>query len=215
MAKNDRNSPDQGRVKLRVIEFEYDGSNPSILESIRSLASTMSRGNGGREAMKRVASNGGSNHVALNGEVIDEQSDDVEDSNESEVIAEAPITRKRAKARPPKLELLNLDFAGANGVSLKDFVQGVELSSQTKKMTIVASWLKHNLNKEEVTLDELYSCYRHLGWNDFSTNPRSVCHDLVHKEKYRWFESGKTNGCYTVSFVGDQKVEEWRKQGAK
>ena len=42
MARNDRNTPsNKGRVKLRVIEFELDGSDATLQESIKGILSAI------------------------------------------------------------------------------------------------------------------------------------------------------------------------------
>lgn len=49
-------SPDHGRVKFRVVEFELEGANATLIEGVRNLAATITRGNGrnGHQDLKTV-----------------------------------------------------------------------------------------------------------------------------------------------------------------
>jgi len=217
LPKNDRGSPDHGRVKIRVIELEIDGSNASLLEGVRTIAATLSRGNGTGEPIRRVVASGVGRQAALDtGTAGDEATAEIEDSaSDDEPIAEAPAPR-RSKPRPAKLEVVQLDFLGSDGTSLRQFVEGVDVTSQTKKYMIIAVWLNQHLKKKAVNLNEIYSCYRHLDWNDFPTkSPRGVFKDLINKNQYRWMEAGEAQGTYAVNFIGIQKVDEWRKKSTK
>ncbi len=50
LAKKDYSTPDQGRVKFRVIEFEVEGANATLTEGMRNIAAAIQRASlGGRE----------------------------------------------------------------------------------------------------------------------------------------------------------------------
>ncbi len=42
-------------------------------------------------------------------------------------------------------------------------------------------------------------------------NPSQPFNDLANQQAYKWLTAGEKKGDYTINFIGEQKLEEWRK----
>ena len=213
MAKQDRAS-DNARVKIRVLEFEIEGGNATILDGIKQLATVIQRSPGGpvRQAPMRVmptALNGASNAD----EHDDDDDDDVDDDQDTIIHDGAPAapSAPRRPATPRKLEIVEgVDF-NKGAVPLKQFVELYNLDSNMKKYTAIAAWFKQHAHTPEITVNHIYTGFKSLGWGGLPRNASGPLADLTNKSKYKWFKAGAAKGNYGINYIGEQKLEEWRK----
>jgi len=64
--------------------------------------------------------------------------------------------------------------------------------------------MKANLSLDEVTMDHIYTAYRHMGW----TSPKDVSSPLRSmKTQNSWFSKGKEKGAYAINHVGIDVAE--------
>jgi hypothetical protein len=199
MPKNGQ-GPDQGRVKFRVIEFEVEGANATLIESIKNLGAAISRGNSA-QPIKTIRPATGNGAAVLSAGATDAEESDDSETIEHEVSAATP-SRPRAKRTINSPEILNVDFTSGT-VPLKDFVEGKSPDSDAKRYAVIAYWFKHYGATPNVTADHIHTGYRFLGWN----TPKDAAQPLRDlKSKNQWLSKGEARGEYTINHVGENVV---------
>jgi len=144
MAKSNSGGEDRAKVKLRVIEFELEGANSSVENSIRQLTAALTARTNGTPKLppgkppKELAS----------GDTA--QSYQEPEELEAEIVAEdadAPpaktkSAKPRSKTKPPTyLPDLITDFDG-----FKAFAKEKVPESRTQQYLVAAYWLKEHGN---------------------------------------------------------------------
>ncbi len=79
-----------------------------------------------------------------------------------------------------------------------------------RKYTAIAVWFKEHRNIEVITLNHVYSAYKHLGWSDLPKFAGDTFKDLKNKREYKWFES-PARGEFAINSYGEQQLSKWRK----
>jgi hypothetical protein len=142
VAKLDRD--DKAKVKFRVIEFELEGGNATVQESMRNLAAAITRGT--RPALPALAAksaNGTNGHStsALPDIIVDDQQDLF---SEEEIEAKEDNAGAASKARGPRSyrtpQIIEIDLL-SGPVALKTFCDDKAPDSDLKKYLVIAAWL--------------------------------------------------------------------------
>jgi murein DD-endopeptidase MepM/ murein hydrolase activator NlpD len=118
-----------------------------------------------------------------------------------ETLVERPKHAKSNATRQPKV--LELDLK-AGPVPLRQYLEQKNPTSDYRKSLLIAAWMKANLSLDEVTMDHIYTGYRHMGWpspKDVSSPMRSM------KRQNGWFGKGKEKGAYAINHVGIDAAE--------
>lgn len=201
MARSDRGAvANKGRVKLRVIEFELDGSDVTLQESIRGILSAI----GTRAPATRInpALTGKSN-PDVGAEVLDEEAVEEEEANSGSTNDDAePREKKQRFFKSPQI-VNDLDLVGGV-VSLKAYCDDKKPTTEARRYLVIAAWLKEYRNITDVSADHIYTCFRHMGWHpskDVSAPFRAM------KAKNGWFGSGQARGTYTINHVGLAQID--------
>ena len=199
MSKADRNQREKGKVKFRFIEFELEGSDSTLEESLRNIATAIAKGS----YSPRLAAVGHGQALPAQAEGPSDGAATVESDDAAEydsAVEDAPgedRPRGPRNYRNPKV-LDDLDLTSAS-IPLKEFCDGKKPDTELKKYLVIAAWLKEHLKVEEVTIDHIYTCYRALGWFP----PRDVAQPLRDmKSKQGWFSKGKGKGAYAINHIG-------------
>jgi hypothetical protein len=197
MAKGQRD--DRGRVKFRLIEFEFEGGNASIQESLRSLASAL-RVN--REQV--IALPAPPERPAVpGGEFPEEPAPKVAQPEVlgGEQSEQSMGSRPRVKTfRSPVV--LDLELTSGD-VPLQKYCESKNPDSDSKKYLIIAAWLKQHRNIAVITADHIHTCYRHMGWH----TPKDAVQPLRDmKSKNGWFGKGAGRGEYAINHIGENEV---------
>lgn len=166
MAKAQGGNEDRAKVKLRVIEFELEGGNQSVENSIRQLTHALTTRNGQAAPPKNALAPRQAKELAA------AETDEAEEyAEEPEVLdAEAENEPQRpnkpskpsAKPRVPQY-LHDLDTTGT-GTSLKDFAASKNPKANNQRHLVAAVWLKEHGNSPTINIDKVYTCYRNVGW---------------------------------------------------
>ena len=209
-SRGDDRGSDKGRVKVRVIEFELDGSNQTLRESIRDIVGAI----GGRaqqpvlRAPATPALNGKPPAPAEEGVLLepgDQGAGGEDDGDENE----SPSPRARRSApRTPHILVCNFN---AGGQLFGDFAQNLKLEegSDTDRYTVIAWWLKEKLSINEITADHIHTGYRHMKWNT-PTDAGAPLRALKGRS-YGYVKSGSKPGTYVVTHVGVNHVNDLKK----
>ena len=130
------------------------------------------------------------------GEVIE-----VEAQEETE--QSPPKARAPRKYKAPKVISLEL---GKGTVPLKQFIEQKQPGdTDSKRFLVCAVWLKENLSINEVSIDHIHTCYRHMNWQT-PKHPQITLDNL--KRKNQWIDKGSTPGTYAINHVGENQVME-------
>lgn len=202
---NDENA----KVKLRLIEFEVEGGNSAIVESLRTMATALTRQKqpGPRALAAPSVGNGEkSEEPSPQGEIDFGLSDEAS----PEPIANAAegssrTTRPRAPRKAPVAPaLIEIDIKTGKP-PLAEFVQLVgSPESDWHRYLAIAYWLKRHYTPsvEAVTASHIYTCYRLLDWtapNDVSMPLRDTT------RKQQWFK--KEVAGYVITLLGENEIQ--------
>jgi hypothetical protein len=213
MAKNDRPFEDKGKVKFRFVEFELEGLNSTIEESIKSIVHSMNRGSlppartispSPKTANPTILPPGKDNGDA---EVVTqpEYVQDIE-SAEEETAEEVPTSRpgasKTTLRRYPIPEFLSALDLDTGNPSFKAFAEEQGPKSDNRKYLVVAAWLKKNRSLDVITTDHIYTCNQKMGWK----TQKDVGQPFRYMKKKSYFETAGRNQ-WRITHIGLDQLE--------
>lgn len=209
-----RTSGNGARVKLRWMEVDVEGGTTDLVEGLKSFAAEL-RGAGGRPPFRTLAAarpNGATSATAVIDDSPAEQGNlqhatdvEVADKGPSEAITDlgADNRKRRPAPRAPKF-LSDLDLTKAS-VQLNDFVQEKNPVGDMDRYAVIAVWFKQHFSMEEISIDEIFTAYRVLGWQaQLPDDPSQTFRNL--KNSKNWFDSGSKRGSYKVNWNGESAV---------
>lgn len=211
MASRDDRGSDKGRVKVRLIEFEMEGSNQTLQNSIREMMGAIGRVQTPARAALTSKTNGASPTPVEDALEAETAAEDASNSFEADLGADQDEGRaspkKRFAVRVP--QILDLDLK-AGPVSLSEFIQKLKPESLSDKYVLVAYWLKRALNLDEITADHIHTGFRHLKWN----TPADASQTLrtLKSRKYGYVNAGSKPGSYRLNHVGDNHASDLMKK---
>ncbi|HEY0394873.1 MAG TPA: hypothetical protein VGD01_10320 [Candidatus Elarobacter sp.] len=203
-----------GEVEVQIVKFKVKGATPDLIDSLKNVAAALS-GNVATAAAPRAlrsvnapGANGASGNGTAQAEYAEE---DDEQTIEQELDPAPKLHRPPAKRKPRTLRLVeDINFAGNNGVSLKDFVAGLDLPNQMRRYAAIAAWFKQQTDTPEINVNHVYTAFLHIGWT-MPKNPAQPFADLANQQEYRWVSAGKKRGEYTFNYIGEGELAKWRK----
>jgi hypothetical protein len=208
----DKNVPDdKGKVKFRFVEFELEGSNTTLQESLRNIASAITHGSVNTsvrtietKSVRAIAPPSGGNGATS--EVIEA---DIEEAGENQVAGpQRGATQKSVRRSAPRSpKILNIDLESGK-VTLKDFCEPKKPTTDINKFLVIAAWFKQQCSIEEVTMDHIHTAYRHMGWHTpaDATQPLRI----MKTKRYGYFGKGKAKGAYAINHVGENAVSKMK-----
>jgi hypothetical protein len=106
----------------------------------------------------------------------------------------APRANRPRKGKTPTV--LPLDMTSE--VSFEDFARAKNPASDHKRFLVAAAWFKEHRQLDVITVDHVYTCYRHIKWSyniaDFSQPLRDL--------KHRQLMDLKAKGQYSINHLG-------------
>jgi hypothetical protein len=201
VAKTDRE--DKAKVKFRVIEFELEGGNAAVQDSMRNLAAAITRGSRpGHPALtaKSVAStaNGSSAPPADEDDQVELFPQDPEPTEAEEPAAQESKQRSQRTYATP--EVIDIDLTGGE-MPLKTFCDQKAPDSDLTKYLVIAAWLKEYRQIESVGINHIHTCYRHMGW----FTPKDTPQPMRDLKRRAWFnKTGRSE--YAINHVGMNEV---------
>jgi hypothetical protein len=202
MAKGNPGAEDRAKVKLRVIEFELEGANASVENSIRQLTNALATRNG---SPKPVAPAKPQKELAAppsEEEVVDAEVVEEETENEAEPAAPvSKVPKVKAKPKPPeyKSDLLTKDQLEA----FKEFAKGkTGASSRNQQYLVCAFWLKEYGGQPTVNQDKVFTLFKTAGWSVGFNNWRAPFDNLVHSSHMRKVGVGE----FAINPPGEDEV---------
>jgi hypothetical protein len=208
MPKGGGSNEDRAKVKLRVIEFELEGGNASVENSIRQLTHALTTPRNGAPARLAPAKPQRELAAGASAAEPDEIEDTAQDAEYAEVEEAAPEAaapskpkKPTGKPRMPKY-LHDLDLTGNNGPTFEDFARTKNPETNSQRHLVAAFWLKEYGGSETITVDKVYTCYRMVDWptdmSDWDVNFRSQ----VPNDRFRRVARGE----YAITPKGENDV---------
>lgn len=164
MAKNP--PEDKGKVKFRFVEFELEGLNSTIEESIKSIVQSMNRGSttpyrimSVSKPVTKVLPAGENGHLEVEPEPQDMEGAEIEEQFEETKTQQSKEPRRYTQ--PKFLSDLDLD---SGSPSFKEFAEQQAPKSNSRKYLVIAAWLKKNRNTDVISPDHIYTCNQKMGW---------------------------------------------------
>ena len=208
MAKPTKPNGDQpGKVKIRVIEFEVEGSDATMQESLKSITAALNRGmTASPPPARTVRYVPPSTAPQLDGADLGDADEEAADSvveDAEEVRAPAAAKKPTAPRKLPTPKVIEVNFNDASP-TLKAFAAEKKPDSDLKKYLVIAYWFKHSKSITDLTADHFFTAYRHLGWT-VPRDPGMPIRDLRHKKRTQ-FGGGKERGTCVINHVGEEVV---------
>jgi len=196
---------EKAKVKMTVIHFETESDNATLQENVRAIAHTLSRA---LTSSQRIIS--APAQLSSNNEQIMEQTGEVDDEggvDEVELTLSSPSSNKKKNAvrqyrtpQPLELDLISGDLP------LKSFLDQKQPDGDVKRYLVIAHWLKQHRNIQEVTMDHMYTCYRHMGTGWQVPADAAAPLRTMKGKQYGWMKTGSTKGSYTLNHLGENEV---------
>lgn len=203
MAKAKGASDQAGKVKIRVIEFEVEGSDATMQESLKSITAALNRGMTATPPSQRVRYVQAPTHQLEDvGESAQEEEIDVDEDEEAAVAVNTP--RKPTPPKKPRsMTLLEIAFNDTSP-TLKEFAAEKSPKTEMNKYLVIAYWYKNLKGIVDLSPDHFFTAYRHLQW-PVPADPAAPMRELRHKRRTQ-FSPGNTHGTSTINHVGEEIV---------
>lgn len=201
-----KSSPSNARVKVRVFEFEMDGSDDSIQDTMKTLAAAFSKGGAGSVPVTRriksdISTANQSNETLDSAEEVED--DFAEDESIVEdVVAKAPSQPKKPKKVKTHDILTDIRFDGVSP-TLSEFVAGLNPKNDYKKYLVIALWYKDHLKVPEINVRHWYTAFKYLKWT-VPADPDLPVRNLRALDK---LSKGKEMGHSFINQVGEKDLE--------
>lgn len=209
MPKGNSGNEDRAKVKLRVIEFELEGGNAAVENSIRTLTTALTR-NATTPPTQRTLPPKQSKELPP----ADVPETEMGEAGQQDEILDAEVSKvngdetKSAKALKPKYKpplpdyLHDLDMQG-NGVPFTDYAVQKAPTIHTRRYLVAAMWLKEHGNSATVNVNKIYTCYKTAGWPLGISDWDNVFRNLVKTDRFRRVETGD----YAITPLGEADVQ--------
>lgn len=201
---------EKGRVKFRIIEFELDGNDATLQESLRSISAAIGRATGGAPVKRvdalaapaRLTPQNDNNLAAVE---ATEEAPDLEDDGTTAEAGSGTITHSSRQRRPttypqPKL-LPDIDFSAAD-VSLKKFMEERKPKSHNMKFMAIVAWFDQHGQVKEITADHAYTVYRAMEWK----SRKNMLQPFYFLKQKGWVK--QTDIGWTITHIGLDKAKE-------
>jgi hypothetical protein len=204
MAKNVSGPDDHAKVKFRVIEFELEGANAAVENSVRSLTTVIMQKNGAAAPAKPALKGNVARPVLAAAPTGTEVVEEPENLEEQTVSQEEPSEFTSTKPRVPRKmtvpEVIDVDLTSGD-MPFEKYCQGKKLDTDWNKYLACAMWLKEYRALPTVTDDYIYTMFKFMKW----PIPGDVTAPLRGMKKQGWFTTPE-RGKYAINHIGENEV---------
>ncbi len=209
MVKNFSSREERAKVKFRVefervIEFELEGSNAAVENSVRTLAHALSQKNGlATQKQAPPLLQTGTLPIAINAKAEEEISVDDFDGDSEEVSnTDSASVRVRTPRKTRTPEVVNMELTSGDK-PFKEYCEGKDLSTDRNKYLACAAWAKEHHNLPTITDAHIYTMFRFMKWRA----PGDIGSPLRAMKKEGWFNTPE-QGKYGINHLGENLVNE-------
>lgn len=207
MAKNQGGPDDRAKVKFRVIEFELEGANAAVENSVKNLTTVIMQKNGASAPVKPALIKGNGTGPVLAAPLprtdVAEDAENLEEQPvtgaEDETVDSSPA-KPRVARRPPVPQVIDIDLASGE-MPFANFCEGKNLSKDTDKYLVCAVWLKEYRDTPAVTDDHIYTMFKFMKWS----LQADVTAPLRAMKRQGWFTTPE-RGKYAINHLGENEV---------
>lgn len=207
--KNTGGTTTKGNTKIRFVMLEVDSTDGNLSEIAQAITNAVRPSlavpkmvaltSGARVAPPRDdAELGGKDDLVA-------QDESVEDTPEYERDGEsAPgksSTGRASRKYPMPAYLHDLDL-NKGEVAFTAFAQQKAPKPNSKKYLVVAAWFKEHGGKQAITIDDVYTCYKTVGWSTNIADWDVPFRQLVKRDWMRRVQPGQ----YAITPIGETKV---------
>ena len=132
-------------------------------------------------------------------EVVEPIAEEEEEVEVDTAPAQAPARTKGARKPAPKPNVIEIDITSEPPLSSL-----IDPGNNHRRYLAIAAWLHDHRGIEAVTVDHIYTCYRHLNWPIDIPDFAQPLRELKHKQYFTTSERGK----YAVNQLGLAKAAE-------
>ena len=188
------------RIRLRFVDIEVENVDETIYGRVevarRSAFSWACSSRSFSSAWLFKTQLAGQSAYRRGGHRVDDQQGETE--VEGPGIQENRPARKRSVPKAPVF-LSNVDLT-ASKVPLEDFVKEKDASDMFSRYIVVIFWFKEYLSIEEVTIDHIFTAFKHLGWQSLMPgDPAQPFREI--KFRKNWLDKG-SKGAYKINWNG-------------
>jgi hypothetical protein len=218
MAASKNRPDDKGKVRIRFMEVELEGSNETLLEGIRSITAAMpSSTTHTRVLQKQLPPRSQPTQLAsappgeLDGgedsERTSEDLDEVADDCVTEQREQPKRTRAQRAPKAPQLsENLRMD---EQPMPFSEFCEGTAIAAESSimdKAIVIATWLKEHRQQDSMSASDLFTCCKFMDWAP-PADVTSPMRNLKHDKKMN--SAGR--GLFTLTVLGDKHFRNLKK----
>lgn len=206
MAKNHAGLEDRAKVKFRVIEFELEGGNTAVENSVKNLTNVIMQRNGATPPPKPALRGNGAGAAPLPAapaasEATEELDTAVEGQQAGEQeAAESSPSKPRVPRKPPVPVVIDIDLTSGE-MPFTKYCEGKKLDKDSQKYLVCAAWLKEYRDTATVTDDHIYTMFKFMRW----PVPSDVTAPLRAMKKQGWFTTSE-RGKYAINHVGENEI---------
>lgn len=201
MSRGDRLPDDKGKVKFRFVEFELEGLNSTIEESVKNIVHSLSRTSTipTRVLSAKPAASAGlppddkGGHEDLEPEM--EAIREMDTSNDNGHLS-APARSKASRRYTDPKFLSNLDLDSGE-MPFKTFAEQQAPKSDNRKYIVIAAWLKKHRDMDTVSPDHIYTCNQKMAWK----TQKDVGQPFRYMKKKSYFETAGRNQ-WKITHIG-------------
>jgi hypothetical protein len=191
---------DKGKVKFRFVEFELEGLNSTIEESIKSIVQSMNRAS--NAPLRAVVPKKPALHLNPGPDTADGQGDTDHEMENREEMDETTEERggseqtgkQRRYTNPTFLTEVDLD---SGPVPFKQFVEEHKPESDNRRYIVIATWLKRYRTLDVITPDHIFTCNQKMGWK----TQRDIGQPFRYMKKKSYFDPAGRNQ-WSITHVG-------------
>jgi hypothetical protein len=195
----------RAKVKFRFIEFELEGGNAAVENSVRNLTTALTRNTGNNGLKAWPSKTPAALPSAAETQVLDPQTidNDEPETIEPEIAEAAASSAAKVRTpRKPSVPELIADLDPTTGdIPLKEFCASKTLALDTKKCLACAVWLKEHKQIPVITDGHVYTCFKFMKWQI----PVDIGAVLRGMKKQNWFTTPE-RGKFAITHLGENEV---------
>jgi hypothetical protein len=198
---------EEDKGKIRVFLFELEGTNETLLESVRSITGALK---GTFTPTTKIVRLLAKPDQPSQPSVDDALVEVIEELDEGDSVSpeESDFKPRPAKVKKPRKiytpNVIELDLS-LGTTPFRKFAEAKNPGKHVDKYLVIAAWLKEFLGIDEIKADHIYTCYKFMKWN----SPKDV--GLTLRATPTYFGKGSADGVYVINHLGLDRVNEMNK----
>lgn len=204
MAKQLPKAEQNGKMKVRIIEFEIEGSDMSLQESLKSITAALSKPAVivTQRSQQRIGTTKAEGDADGSSESVEHLEHVEEVGAEDDLESSIPVAPKKLR-KPPKMAAPSLVHVRFDDLkpTFADFVSQKDPKNDMQRYLCAAFWLKNHKSINEVSIDHMYTAYKVMGWA-LPTAPIQPMRELAATRDKR-FSKGTEKGHYAINHIGE------------